>query len=318
MIRRTMARFKDMMVVREAAGFGVDTPCCRGATGRRLAAMDGVRVMPIVPIDDLDDPRIAIYRSLKATNRTRGLDQFVVEGGKLVERLLASRYPVVSMLATDRDSGHRAVELPPEIPLYVVPFALIHDIVGYPFHRGVLASARRIPWPPWQELFAGRDRLTLAACPVLSNPENLGSLARIGDVLGVDAILAGPSCPDSLSRRVLRVSMGATLRLPIIISDRLDALAVRLMAEHDVEFWAAVADPSAPSFDAQPRPARLALVLGDEDRGVDAEWIRRCRRSVTIPMRAGASSLNVSVAAGILLYHFSRPRAGSGAHPAVG
>ena len=54
--------------------------------------------MPRVPIDDLDDPRIAVYRSLKATNQTRGLDQFVVEGEKLVERLLASRFPIVSIL----------------------------------------------------------------------------------------------------------------------------------------------------------------------------------------------------------------------------
>ena len=52
-------------------------------------------------------------------------------------------------------------------------------------------------------------RLTLVVCPRLSNPENLGAIARIGDVFGIDAILAGPSCPDPLSRRVLRVSMGS-------------------------------------------------------------------------------------------------------------
>ena len=58
--------------------------------------------MARVAITDLDDPRIAIYRSLKATNQTRGLGQFVVEGEKLVERLLASRFPLVSVLVTDR------------------------------------------------------------------------------------------------------------------------------------------------------------------------------------------------------------------------
>ena len=58
--------------------------------------------MPRIPIDDLDDPRIAIYRSLKATNQTRRLDHFVVEGEKLVARLLESRFPPVSVLVTDR------------------------------------------------------------------------------------------------------------------------------------------------------------------------------------------------------------------------
>ena len=144
-------------------------------------------------------------------------------------------------------------------------------------------------------------------CPLLSNPENLGSIARIGDVFGIDAILAGPSCPDPLSRRVLRVSMGATLRLPVIVQERLEDVAEDLKANSDVEFWAAVAEPAAVSFESVVRPRRLALVLGDEDRGVEPRWRSRCRQSITIPMRPGASSLNVSVATGILLYHLTRP-----------
>ena len=68
--------------------------------------------MPLERITDLDDPRIAVYRSLKATNQTRGLDQFVVEGEKLVERLIASRFPVVSILATDRFDGSRLANSP--------------------------------------------------------------------------------------------------------------------------------------------------------------------------------------------------------------
>ncbi len=68
--------------------------------------------MPRIPIDDLDDPRIAIYRSLKATNLTRGLSQFVVEGERLVERLLASRFPVVSLLVADRHEPKLAVDVP--------------------------------------------------------------------------------------------------------------------------------------------------------------------------------------------------------------
>ena len=54
------------------------------------------------------------------------------------------------------------------------------------------------------------------------------------------------------------------------------------------------------------RPQRLGLVLGDEHEGIDADWLALCRRAITIPMRPGASSLNVAVAAGILVYHYSR------------
>jgi tRNA G18 (ribose-2'-O)-methylase SpoU len=258
-------------------------------------------------ITDLDDPRIAIYRALKATNLTRGLGQFVVEGEKLVERLLASRFRVVSILATDRYVARIDERVPADLPVYVVSFEQIHAVVGFPFHRGVLACAERIAWPTAAEILGQtKDRCTMVVCPRLGNPENLGAITRIGDVFGIDAILAGPSCPDPLSRRVLRVSMGSALRLPVIVADQLEETAGQLAAAFDVEFWAAVADPLADSFEQVSRPDRLALVLGDEDQGVDAAWLARCRRSITIPMRPGASSLNVSVAAGILLYHLTR------------
>jgi tRNA G18 (ribose-2'-O)-methylase SpoU len=265
--------------------------------------------MPRIPIANLDDPRVAIYRSLKATNETRRLSQFVVEGERLVERLLASRFPVISVLVTDRHESNLRVSPDDAIPTYVVPHAVVDAIVGFPFHRGVLACAERRPSPSWEALVESPGRPAfLAICPKLSNPENLGALARIGDVFGIDAILVGPECPDPFSRRVLRVSMGAVLRLPVIVCDRLIDVAGRLARDQDaaITLVAAVADPAAESFEDAARPPRLGLVLGDEHEGIDREWLDLCRRAVTIPMRPGASSLNVAVAAGILIQRFTR------------
>ncbi len=256
-----------------------------------------------VPIAEINDPRIAIYRSLKTTNQTRRLGQFVVEGERLVERLLSSRFPVVSLLVTDRHEPRFSISVPEGVPVYVLPHERIDELVGFRFHRGVLACGRQPPCTAPSEFLAGRTgRLMLLVCPRLSNPDNLGAIARIGDVFGIDAILAGGECPDPFSRRTLRVSMGAVLRIPLFVSEQLIGEAEKLTAERGLEFWGAVADPAAEPFDRLDRPERLALVLGDEDRGIDREWLERCHRLVTIPMRPGASSLNVAVAAGILLY----------------
>ena len=265
--------------------------------------------MQRVPITDLADPRLAIYRSLKATNQTRGLGQFVVEGEKLVERLLASRFPAVSLLVTDRHEPRLRSLIPVSVPVYVVPHDLIDLIVGFPFHRGVLACGQRRSWPPLDEILKRvGPRITIVICPRLSNPENLGAIARIGDVFGIDAILAGPSCPDPFSRRVLRVSMGSVLSVPTIVSDRLGEVADLLASNDQLALVAAVADPTVEPFDRVERPDRLGLVLGEEDRGIDPEWLERCTKIVTIPMRPGAGSLNVAVAAGILIQALTRPR----------
>ncbi len=170
--------------------------CCAVALVSPFASL----AMGRLRIDDLDDPRIAIYRSLKSTNQTRRLDQFVVEGERLVERLLASRFPTTSILMTDRHEPRLLSRIPEGVPAFVLPHVLVDTLVGFPFHRGVLASGFRLAWPSLDDVVqAGAGRLTLVICPKLSNPENLGAIARIGDVFGIDAILSGPTCPDPLS-----------------------------------------------------------------------------------------------------------------------
>lgn len=260
-----------------------------------------------IPIHDLDDPRLAMYRDLKATNLTRDSGQFVVEGEKLFDRLRDSRFPLSSVLATDRLAESIGPRVPDGVPLFVVPERAIAGLVGYHFHRGVLACGVRVPWPTIPELLGASTRTaTVVVCPRIDNPENLGAIARIADVFGIDSILVGPRCPDPFSRRVVRVSMGSALGVPILVADDLAAELRRLRAEMGFEVVATVLDRSAESLQAYARPDRLALLLGSEGHGLAPEWVALSDTSLTIPMRAGAESLNVAVAAGILLHHLTR------------
>jgi tRNA G18 (ribose-2'-O)-methylase SpoU len=263
--------------------------------------------MPRIAIYTLDDPRIAMYRSLKTTNLTRRLNQFVVEGEKLLEHLLKSRFALASVLTTDRFEPRLAGRIPDEAPVFVIPHAMINAVVGFRYHQGVLACGVRQPGPHLETIVeqCGANS-TIVVCPTLNNPENLGAILRIADVFGVDAILVGGRCPDPLSRRVLRVSMGTALRLPVVATEQLERDVDRLRSRWAFERLAAVVDPTAEPLDRVVCADRLALFLGAESEGLEPEWVARCDREITIPMRPGAESLNVSVAAGILLYHFQR------------
>lgn len=102
--------------------------------------------------------------------------------------------------------------------------------------------------------------------------------------------------------------MGTVFQLPLLISQDLAADVVRLQQEFGVEFAATTLDAAAePLYDAA-RPDRFALVFGNEGHGIPAEVLASCRRAVTLPMRGGTDSLNVGVASGIFLYHFTRPQ----------
>lgn len=260
--------------------------------------------MPLVPLGDIADPRLDIYRHLKATNSTRHLGQFVVEGEKLVDRLIESEFEVASVVATEPVATELEPRVAAEVPIYVLPALKLEELVGFNFHRGALACGlRKDQFEPLKFAASLGRRATLIVCPQVDNPENLGSLIRIADVLGAGGLLASGRCPDPLSRRVLRVSMGSALTVPVIVREDLADVIAALRDVHGFLPVATVVDPSADSIDGFVRPDRVAVFLGSEGHGLAPEWLALCERRLTIPMRAGAESLNLAVAAGICLHY---------------
>lgn len=263
--------------------------------------------MPQISLDTLDDPRLEVYRALKATNLTRWSGKFIAESWRVVERLLASAFPVESVLLSARVAGELAPRLPPELPAYILPQRLAEQLVGYNFHTGVLACGRRRPPPdPDDVVQRAGTRATLVACPHTTDPDNLGTLIRLCAAFGIEALLLGPGCADPFSRRVLRVSMGNAFHLPIVERRDLRGDLVRLRDRWNVSLVATILDPAVEPLDRFTRPPRMALLLGNEADGLSSEWIDLCDRRTTIPMHPGTDSLNVAVAAGIFLYHVTR------------
>jgi tRNA G18 (ribose-2'-O)-methylase SpoU len=194
--------------------------------------------------------------------------------------------------------------VPDDRPLYLLDHVLAAQLVGYTFHTGVLACGVRKPGPMLETLIVpGTDSTLLAACPNVSDPENIGALIRLCAGFGLSGLVLGPGCADPFSRRVLRVSMGTTFSVPIVEVRDLRSDLLRLRDEFAVELCAAVLDPRAEQLESVRRSARMALLFGNERHGLDPQWIELCQRQLTIPMAPGADSLNVAVAAGIFFHH---------------
>ncbi len=262
--------------------------------------------MPVFHLDNLDDPRLEPYRSLKQSNAKRDAGLFVAEGKLVVQRLLESDFEVVSVLLSELRQRDFLPLVPPEVPTYVLPQRLAERLVGYNFHTGVVACGRRRERDLPPVVFDASRASLLVCCPNVTDPENLGTVIRLSCGFGVDALLLGPGCCDPFSRRVLRVSMGNALFLPIFELRDLRAWLTELRDEWDYELVATVLDDSAEPLERADRYRRTVLLLGNEARGLDPQDVALCDRRVTIPMHGRTDSLNVSVAAGIFLYHFQR------------
>lgn len=264
--------------------------------------------MPEFVIESIDDARLDPYRDLKQPGMGRS-GAFVAEGEKLVLRLLDSTCRTDSILCTTTVLDRLRDRLPNDVDVYVADTPLISGLIGFQFHRGILACGARPPAPSLESLcrLAPGDRPSLiVACPELRDPTNLGTIIRTAAAFGATGLIAGDAGTDPFSRRVLRTSMGSVLRLPIVQTDKWDEV-LGTLHQFGYETIATVLDPTAEPLEAAPCPARAAILLGNEAEGLSDKLVIACHRRVTLLMASGVDSLNVSVAAGIILHHFARP-----------
>jgi tRNA G18 (ribose-2'-O)-methylase SpoU len=256
---------------------------------------------------ELDDPRLDPYRDLRHATHTRWSGIFVVEGRLLVTRLAASRYPMQSVVVSERYVNQLPPQLPSGVPIFVLAHRSIDQLIGFHFHRGMLACAQRLPDPSLMQLRAAASPTSLwCVCPRILDPTNLGSILRNAAAFGATAVVLGPQSADPLSRRTLRVSMGAALTVPIVRARDVGAALCQLRDEGGVELMAAVLARPAVELTAVQRPPHVGLLFGSEGDGLDAQLEQLCALRITLSMDWQTDSLNVASASAVFLYHLAR------------
>jgi len=138
----------------------------------------------------------------------------------------------------------------------------------------------------------------LLVLDAVQDPGNFGTLVRTAEAMGMAGILALRGTVDPWNPKAVRAAAGSTFRVPIFQGSWEDARP-RLRAA-DVEVWAA--DPlGEPVYGGEPAPERLALVLGNEGRGVSGRVLDDSHRRVRVPTAGSVESLNVAVAGALLV-----------------
>lgn len=253
----------------------------------------------IVEVDDPADPRLVEVAGLKdaaaraLTDAAHGC--FVVEGLLCLEIAASSPYPLRSVLVSDTKLG-RALPLLAgiDVDVFVGSPALLEEVTGYAIHRGVVASAGRLPLPRPEELVAGGGRMVVVEG--LNDHENLGALFRNAAAFALDAVLLDPTTADPLYRRSVRVSLGHVLRIPWT---RIDALPEGLEVLRGAGVPTVALTPAGEitvhDVDGEP----VAWIVGAEGPGLSAATRAAADQRARISMASGVDSLNVATAAAV-------------------
>jgi RNA methyltransferase, TrmH family len=169
---------------------------------------------------------------------------------------------------------------------------------------GIAAIVRRKVTAP--SIICGRPQAFVVAAVDVQDPGNVGALIRVAEAGGATGAFVCGSSASPFSWKALRGSMGSALRLPTVAGMTADAV-MNCTAEAGVRMIAAVPRDGQRPEDIAWR-GTVALFLGGEGPGLTDEVIARCDARVSIPMVTAVESLNVAVAAAVLIYAARRQR----------
>ncbi len=264
-------------------------------------------------IESLDLPELAPYRTLRRPHEHREQGIFVAEGDKVVHRLLASAFEVVSVLLPE----HRLTEYEPalraraeSIPVYAVTQKrVLEELVGFEMFQGVLAVAR-IPRPcVLNDLIrnSASPRLFVAA-DGLTSAENVGVLVRNCAAFGAQALFVGETTASPFLRRAVRNSMGTIFQLPVVETENL-VQTIAELRQQGIRCVAAHPHTDRRFLHQTNFSGDTCIVFGAEGEGISPGVLAACDEAVSIPMPPGVDSLNVASAAAAFLYEANRQRA---------
>src|SRR5881397_3803785 len=248
----------------------------------------------------------------KARGR-RGLA--LIEGVRLVEEALAAGVAFTgALVAPDLARTARGTALVAELEGHAVGVEevgarVLAQLADTETPQGIIAVIEPRRWTASD--FAPGPGAVALVIDGEQDPGNVGTLIRTAHALGAAGSIVLRGTADPTSPKALRAAMGATFRHPVVVLD--DAGFIAWARKHDVTLWAAAADgvPLHRALGDEGRGKRegpIAVIVGNEGAGIRPQLNAVSAQRVAIPLAQGAESLNVAVAAGILLYEVARGR----------
>jgi 23S rRNA (guanosine2251-2'-O)-methyltransferase len=229
-----------------------------------------------------------------------------VYGRRAVREALRGAREVLELWATERalkaESWLRDLDRP-RVQLKLE--RELNDAAGTRDHQGVLAWCEPYKYADAWEL-AAADRPLLVCLDQVTDPRNLGAVCRSAEGAGATGVVVPAHGSATVTPVVARASAGAVEHLPIAVVPNL-ARYLGEVKRDDLWIYAAAGDADTPMWETD-FTGGIALVFGAEGKGLRPLVRKTCDAAVSIPLGGNVESLNVSVAAAVLLYEAARQR----------
>jgi 23S rRNA (guanosine2251-2'-O)-methyltransferase len=244
-----------------------------------------------------------------ATRYDHGMAGRIIYGLRAVQEALAAGsrvnrlYLAKEQRARDADS---LIDLARKqgVPFDFVPQAKINALTGTQEHQGIAAAISPLEYSTLEACLAAcPPRATLLVLDQVQHPRNVGMLLRSAMGAGASGVLLSARGGALLDDDILRASAGAAFHIPIVPIKNM-AQSIRQLRDHD--FWIYRLAAGGKDVFEMDWPGRVALVAGNETKGLRPGVSKVCDETIGIPLANGLESLNVAVAGSVALFQVAQ------------
>ena len=244
-------------------------------------------------IQSVKNSQVKQWKKLLTKKEREKTGLYLLEGLHLVEEALKYKEEIVELIASEDISlpAHWNVD---GVEMTIVTREITHALADTETNQGVFAVCRKQKLP---SSLTGRAFLLIDA---VQDPGNIGTMIRTADATGMDGVILGTGCADPYNPKVLRSAQGSHFHLPLIQMPLQEA--IQDLQSQGIPVYGTSLQRATDYREAKVNDS-FALLVGNEGSGVDESLLAKTTSNVFIPIYGGSESLNVAVAAGILLYH---------------
>lgn len=242
-------------------------------------------------ITSLQNERIKQWKKLQRRRDREKQQRFLIEGFHLIEEAVSSEWEVEQLILREDISLPNELQSLPQVRVSESVFNHLAETYS---PQGVIGVVKI-------KETSGDFSNHILLLDAIQDPGNLGTIIRTADAAGFSTVILGRGTVDPYNDKVIRATQGSLFHLPII-QKPLDKAIDELNKKFYKIAATGLSDQSI-TYKQLKADQKTALILGNEGAGIDPQFIEQADTLVEIPIYGEAESLNVSVAAGILMYH---------------
>lgn len=245
------------------------------------------------------NPIVKLVKALHLKKYRNSYGMYFVEGIKIVNEAIQQGVPIEKLIFSEEFCISNLAHPIDKFNSVYVSKNIFKQISGVETPQGVIAIVKKHSMPLLNIL--QKPSYFLVVLDRVQDPGNVGSIIRTLDAAGGDGVILLEGCADPYNPKTLRSTMGSIFRVPTFEIGEAESFIKQLISMETHLLASCLDGDNLFCWDGDSHK-KIALVIGNESRGVREEIIKSASSRVTIPMAGGAESLNASVAAGILIY----------------